>query len=69
MALSARDRVAGAVKSVTPGGSMAGVAIERPDGQTLTSTIARGSADRLELAAGDAVEAANEASGAMVSAG
>lgn len=36
---------------------MAEVVIELGDGQTITSTITRGSADRLELAEGDEVNA------------
>ncbi|MFT4891239.1 MAG: molybdopterin-binding protein [Halobacteriales archaeon] len=45
---------------------MAEVVIELPDGQRITSTITRGSADRLELAEGDEVEAVIKASEVMV---
>lgn len=45
---------------------MAEVVIELPDGQTVTSTITRGSADRLELAEGDEVQAVIKASDVMV---
>lgn len=66
MALSARNRLTGTVQSVTTGDIMAEVVIELPDGQTITSTITRGSADRLELAEGDEVEAVIKASEVMV---
>jgi molybdopterin-binding protein len=45
---------------------VAEVVIELPDGQTITSTITRGSADRLDLAEGDAVDAVIKASEVMV---
>lgn len=67
MALSARNRLTGTVQSVTTDEIMAEVVIELPDGQTITSTITRGSADRLELAEGDEVEAVIKASEVMVS--
>jgi molybdopterin-binding protein len=66
MALSARNRLSGTVDSVTRDGVMAEVVIELPDGQRITSTITRGSADRLELAEGDEVEAVIKASEVMV---
>jgi molybdopterin-binding protein len=66
MPLSARNRLSGTVKSVTTDGIMAEVVVELPDGQTIASTITRGSADRLELAEGDEVEAVVKASEVMV---
>jgi molybdopterin-binding protein len=66
MALSARNRLSGTVESVNVDDVMAEVVIELPDGQTITSTITRGSADRLELAEGDTVEAVIKASEVMV---
>ncbi|WP_049910805.1 TOBE domain-containing protein, partial [Halorubrum coriense] len=65
MALSARNSISGTVKSVTKDEIMAEVVVELPDGQQITSTITRGSADRLELAEGDEVEAVVKASEVM----
>lgn len=45
---------------------MAEVIIELPDGQTITSTITRGSADRLDLTEGDDIEAVVKASEVMI---
>lgn len=67
MGLSARNRLSGTVTSVNKNEVMAEVVIELPDGQMVTSTITRGSADRLNLAAGDEVEAVIKASEVMVS--
>lgn len=66
MGLSARNRLSGTVESVKTDDIMAEVVIELPDGQTVTSTITRGSADRLELAEGDEVQAVIKASDVMV---
>jgi molybdopterin-binding protein len=66
MALSARNRLSGTVKSVNADGIMAEVVVELPDGQTITSTITRGSAERLELAEGDDIEAVIKASEVMI---
>jgi molybdopterin-binding protein len=66
MALSARNRLAGTVQSIEKDEIMAEITVELPDGQTITSTITRGSADRLELAEGDEVEAVIKASEVMV---
>lgn len=66
MALSARNRLAGTVESVRTGEVMAEVVVELDDGQTITSTITRGSAERLDLAEGDEVEAVIKASEVMV---
>jgi molybdopterin-binding protein len=66
MALSARNKLIGTVVSVEKSEIMAEVVIELGDGQTITSTITRGSADRLELAEGDEVDAVIKASEVMV---
>lgn len=66
MALSARNRLLGTVKSVKKDEIMAEVVIELPGDQTITSTITRGSADRLELTEGDEVQAVIKASEVMV---
>jgi len=45
MELSARNTVSGTVQSVKTDDIMAEVVVELPDGQTVTPTITRGSAD------------------------
>jgi molybdopterin-binding protein len=55
MELSARNQLAGTVKSVKLGGVMAEVVVEIAGGQELVSVITRGSAERLQLQAGDQV--------------
>lgn len=45
---------------------MAEVVVELGDGQTVTSTITRGSADRLEIEEGDEVSAVIKASEVMI---
>ena len=66
MVLSARNNLVGAVKSIEKGDVVAEVVVELGDGQTVTSTITRGSADRLDLAVGDEVSAVIKASEVMV---
>lgn len=66
MPLSARNRLVGTVQSVDIEGVMAEVVVELGDGQQVTSTITRGSAERLELAEGDEVAAVIKASEVMV---
>lgn len=66
MALSARNHLTGTVKSVETDGVMAEVVVELGDGQEVTSTITRGSADRLELSEGDQVAAVVKASEVMI---
>ena len=66
MALSARNNLGGTVRSVTTDDVMAEVVIELDGGETVTSTITRGSADRLDLAEGDEVSAVIKASEVMV---
>ena len=67
MALSARNHLEGTVVSVTTDELMAEVVIELGDGQQITSTITRGSADRRGLEAGDAAAAVVKASEVMIS--
>lgn len=67
MALSARNRITGTITSVQTDEIMAEVVVELAEGQTITSTITRGSADRLDLSEGDEVEAVIKASEVMVS--
>lgn len=66
MALSARNRLRGTVESVTKNDVVAEVVVELDGGQTVTSTITRGSADRLDLTEGDEVDAVIKASEVMV---
>ncbi|WP_276260193.1 TOBE domain-containing protein [Haloglomus litoreum] len=66
MALSARNHLQGTVVDLRTDGLMAEVTIELGDGQTVTSTITKGSADRLELAEADEVAAVIKASEVMV---
>jgi molybdopterin-binding protein len=55
MELSARNQLEGTVKAVKLGGVMAEIAVEIAGGQELVSVITRGSAERLQLQAGDQV--------------
>ncbi|MFY4813290.1 TOBE domain-containing protein [Haloarcula sp. AONF1] len=66
MALSARNNLSGTIRAVTMDEVMAEVVIELDGGETVTSTITRGSADRLDLAEGDEVSAVIKASEVMV---
>lgn len=66
MALSARNRLTGTVTSVERDDIMAEVVVELGDGQEITSTITRGSADRLDLREGDEVAAVIKASEVMI---
>lgn len=66
MALSARNNLSGTVTSVNKDDVMAEVVVELGDGQTVTSTITRSSADRLDLAEGDDVSAVIKASEVMI---
>jgi len=68
MVLSARNSLTGTVTSVNRDEIMAEVVVELPDGQTITSTITRASADRLDLAEGDEVAAVIKASDVMIDA-
>jgi len=66
MALSARNRLTGTVTSVEKDDIMAEVVVELGGGQEVTSTITRGSADRLDLREGDEVAAVIKASEVMI---
>ena len=66
MALSARNHLSGTIRSVTADEVMAEIIIELDGGETVTSTITQGSADRLDLAEGDEVSAVIKASEVMV---
>lgn len=55
MELSARNQLAGTVKSVKLGGVMAEILVEIAGGQELVSVITRASAERMQLQAGDQV--------------
>lgn len=66
MVLSARNNLTGTVISVQKNDIMAEIAVELGDGQVVTSTITRSSADRLELAEGDEVTAVIKASEVMI---
>ena len=66
MPLSARNGLSGTVRSVETSGLVAEVTIELDDGRAVTSVITSGSAERLELAEGDDVEAIVKATQVMV---
>ena len=55
MELSARNQFTGTVTSVKLGGVMAEIMVRIAGGQELVSVITRGSAERLNLQAGDQV--------------
>lgn len=65
MARSARNRLTGTVTSIKTDDIMAEI-VELGDGQTVTSTITRGSAGRLDLAEDDEVDAVIKASEVMI---
>ncbi|MGB9933947.1 TOBE domain-containing protein [Haloarcula amylolytica] len=67
MGLSARNNLTGTVQSVNKGDVVAEVVVELGDGQEVTSTITRASAERLELEQGDEVSAVVKASEVMIS--
>ncbi|MFB6080246.1 MAG: molybdopterin-binding protein [Haloferacaceae archaeon] len=66
MGLSARNRLDGTIRSVKTNEVMAEVVVELGDGREVTSTITRGSADRLDLGEGDEVTAVVKASDVMI---
>ena len=55
MELSARNQITATVTSVKLGGVMAEIMVQIAGGQELVSVITRGSAERLNLQAGDQV--------------
>lgn len=66
MALSARNRLRGTITSIETDGLMAEVVLELGDGQEVTSTITRGSVERLGLEVGDEASAVVKATEVMV---
>ena len=66
MGLSARNRLTGTITSVKTGQVMAEIVLELGDGQEVTSTITRESAERLDLDEGETVSAVIKASDVMI---
>jgi molybdate transport system regulatory protein len=66
MELSTRNQLRGKVKSVTRGSVMAEVVVTLDGGQEIVSVITKGSAERLQLKAGDAVTALVKATEVMI---
>lgn len=66
MALSARNQLAGTIKSLVFGEVMAEVVIETAGGDTLVAAITRGSAEGLHLKPGDEVRAVIKATEVMI---
>jgi molybdopterin-binding protein len=66
MALSARNRLHGTVRSIETSGIMAEVVVELGDGQEVTATITSGSVERLGIEEGDEVNAVIKATEVMV---
>lgn len=66
MKLSARNMLAGQVKSITYGAVNNEIVIELPGGQEIVSVITKSSSERLELAVGKSVYAVIKASSVMV---
>ena len=68
MKISARNVLAGTVKSITPGAVNSEVVIELPGGVEIVSIITKSSAESLELAPGKQVYAVVKASNVMIAA-
>jgi molybdopterin-binding protein len=66
MKISARNQLKGKVKAVKPGAVMTEVIVELPDGQEVVSVITLGSAQELNLQAGDAVVAIIKSTDVMI---
>jgi molybdate transport system regulatory protein len=66
MALSARNRLAGTVRSVETDGLMAEVEIELDAGQVVTAVVTAGSVDRLGVEEGAELDAVIKATEVMV---
>mgnify|MGYP001206772453 CR=1 FL=1 len=66
MRMSARNQLKGKIKSVKPGAVMAEVVVELPDGQEIVSVITLGSAQELNLQAGDDVIAIVKSTEVMI---
>ena len=68
MKISARNVLAGTVKSITPGAVNSEVVIELPGGVEIVSIITKSSAENLDLAPGKQVYAVVKASNVMIAA-
>ena len=68
MKISARNVLAGTVKSITPGAVNSEVVIELPGGVEIVSIITKSSAESLDLAPGKQVYAVVKASNVMIAA-
>ena len=64
--ISARNVLAGRIAAVHEGAANCEIEIKLDDGAEVVASITRGSANRMELAAGDAVSAIIKASHVMV---
>ncbi|MCB0256299.1 MAG: TOBE domain-containing protein [Caldilineae bacterium] len=68
MKISARNVLAGTVKSITPGAVNSEVVVELPGGVEIVSIITKSSAENLDLAPGKQVYAVVKASNVMIAA-
>ena len=66
MQISARNQLKGTVKTVKQDGIMAEIVVELPGGQEVVSVITLGSAQELNLQAGDAVAAIIKSTDVMI---
>lgn len=66
MTLSARNRLRGTVKGIVLGEVMAEIQVELASGDIVVAAITRGSAESLELKAGDEVRAVIKATEVMI---
>ena len=66
MELSARNQLAGTVKSISLGGVMAEVVIQLDGGQEVVSAVTRGSVERLGLEVGTPVVAVIKATEVLI---
>ena len=66
MRMSARNQLKGTIKEVKKGAVMAEVIVTLPDGQEIVSAITLGSAQELDLKAGDAVIAIIKSTEVMI---
>ncbi|WP_101296359.1 TOBE domain-containing protein [Halegenticoccus soli] len=68
MPLSARNRLAGTVRSIDADGPLAEVVVETEGGETVAAVITRDSVDRLGIDEGDGVNAVVKATDVMIEA-
>ncbi len=66
MNISARNQLKGKIKTVKPGSVMAEVVVELPGGQEIVAAITLGSAEALNLEAGDNVTAIIKSTEVMI---